>query len=216
MKSSRKEAETFRSPLPVESSPGAQCLVIQLCPTLFDPMNCSPPGSFVHGDSPGKATGVGCHALLQGIFPTQGLNPGFPHRRWILYHLSHQGSTLNPSSNELWHHVLNTIYQGSPSETLCLKFFLRLVISTLCWACTKISEARRKAGVQDKPYCSTNNSGTVNHSSQLGNVATLLKSKFTNNSQRPTLQTGSSKDRSLKFVMLTLFLHIYQPLYYQL
>jgi len=39
-------------------------------------MDCSPPGSSVHGDSPGKNTGVGCHALLQGIFPTQGLNPG--------------------------------------------------------------------------------------------------------------------------------------------
>ena len=35
---------------------------------------------------------VGCHALLQKIFPTQGSNPGLPHCRWILYHLSHQGS----------------------------------------------------------------------------------------------------------------------------
>ena len=49
-------------------------LVAQSCPTLCDPMDCSLPGSFVHGDSPGKHTGVGCHALLQGIFPTQGLN----------------------------------------------------------------------------------------------------------------------------------------------
>ena len=35
---------------------------------------------------------MGCHALLQGIFPTQGSNPGLPHCRWILYRLSHQGS----------------------------------------------------------------------------------------------------------------------------
>ena len=35
-------------------------------------MDCSPPGCSVHGDSPGKNIGVGCHALLQGIFPTQG------------------------------------------------------------------------------------------------------------------------------------------------
>ena len=67
-------------------------LVTQLCPTLCNPMNCSPPGSSVHGDSPGKNTGVGCHALLQGIFPIQGSNTGFPHCRWILYHLSHEGS----------------------------------------------------------------------------------------------------------------------------
>ena len=38
----------------------------------------------------GKNAGVGCHALLQGIVPTQGSNPGLPHCRHILYHLSHQ------------------------------------------------------------------------------------------------------------------------------
>ena len=55
-------------------------------------MHCSPSGSSVRGDSPGKNTEVGCHALLQGIFPTQGSNPGLLHFRWILYYLSHQGS----------------------------------------------------------------------------------------------------------------------------
>ena len=49
-------------------------LVAQLNPALSDPMDCSPPGSSIHGDSPGKNTGVGCHALLQGIVPIQGLN----------------------------------------------------------------------------------------------------------------------------------------------
>ena len=68
------------------------CLVTQSCPTLCDPMDCSLPGSSVHRDSPGKNTGVGCHALLQGVFPTQGSNPDLTHRRWILYHLSHQES----------------------------------------------------------------------------------------------------------------------------
>ena len=56
-------------------------------------MDCSLPGSSVHGDSPGKNAGVGCHSFLQGIFPTQGLNPGLPHCRWILYQLNHQGSS---------------------------------------------------------------------------------------------------------------------------
>ena len=50
------------------------CLVAQLYPTLCQPMDCSPPGSSVHGDSPGHNTGLGCHALLQGIFPKQGSN----------------------------------------------------------------------------------------------------------------------------------------------
>ena len=43
---------------------------------------------------PGKNTGEGCHSLLQGIFPTQGWNPGVPHDRKTLHHLSHQGSSL--------------------------------------------------------------------------------------------------------------------------
>ena len=69
-----------------------ECLVNQSCPTFRDPMNCSLPGSSVHGDSLGKNTRVGSDALLQRIFPTQGSNPGPPHCRQILYHLSHQGS----------------------------------------------------------------------------------------------------------------------------
>ena len=68
------------------------CLFSQSFPTLHDPMHCSPPGSSVQGDSPGKNTVVGCHALLQEIFPTQGSNTGLLHGRHILYHLSHQCS----------------------------------------------------------------------------------------------------------------------------
>ena len=50
------------------------CLVTQSRPALPNLMDCSRPGSSVHGDSPGKNTGVGCHALLQGTFPTQRSN----------------------------------------------------------------------------------------------------------------------------------------------
>ena len=55
-------------------------------------MNCSWPGSSVHGDSPGNNTEVGCHVLLLGNFPTQGLNPGLLHFKQILCYLNHQGS----------------------------------------------------------------------------------------------------------------------------
>ena len=51
--------------------------------------------SSVHGDSPDKITGVGCHAFLQGTFPTQGSNPGLPHCRQILYQLSYQGIPMS-------------------------------------------------------------------------------------------------------------------------
>ena len=70
------------------------CICAQLYLTLCDPMDYSPLGSFdhgifsgkntgvgfsVHGIFPGKSTGTGCHFLLQGILPTQGLNPHLPH-----------------------------------------------------------------------------------------------------------------------------------------
>ena len=51
-----------------------KCEVAQSCTTLCDPMDGSPPGSSLQGDSPGKNTGVGCHALLMEIFPTQESN----------------------------------------------------------------------------------------------------------------------------------------------
>ena len=119
--------------------------VTQLCPTLSHPMDCSPPGSSLHGifqarvlewvplpshkwdltklksffkekenesfsvmsnplqtarllcpwNSLGHNTGVGSLSRLQGIFPAQGSNPGLPHCRQILYHLSYQGRKGN-------------------------------------------------------------------------------------------------------------------------
>ena len=70
-----------------------RCVLCCAVSDSFDPMDCSPPGSSVQGDSPGKNTGVGCHALLQGFFPTQGSNPSLLHCRQIFSHLNHQGST---------------------------------------------------------------------------------------------------------------------------
>jgi len=51
-----------------------------------------PRGLYSLRNPPGQNTGVGSLSLLQGIFPTQGLNPGLPHYRQIFYQLSHQGS----------------------------------------------------------------------------------------------------------------------------
>ena len=61
---------------------------LQLCQILCNPIDWSLPSSSVHGDSPGKNTGVGCHALLQGIFLTQESNP------WVLYLLYLQVGSL--------------------------------------------------------------------------------------------------------------------------
>ena len=68
-------------------------LVTQSCPTLCDSMDYNLSYQAPHPwNFPGKSTGAGCHFLLQGIFLTQGFNPGLPLCRQILYHLSHQGS----------------------------------------------------------------------------------------------------------------------------
>ena len=69
--------------------PEKSMLVAHLCPTLCDPMDCSPPVS---------------HSLFQGIFLTQGENSGLPHCKDILYHLSHQGNLMVPETlpNTSW------------------------------------------------------------------------------------------------------------------
>ena len=71
-----------------------EALVVQSCWALYDP-GPHPARLLYAWSSPGKNTGVDCHSLLQGSFPTQGLNPAFPHCRPILYCLSHQGSPLS-------------------------------------------------------------------------------------------------------------------------
>ena len=66
-------------------------LAIQSCPTLCDPMDCNLPGSSVHGILLARILEwIASHSLLQGIFLTQGLNPGLLHCRQILCHLSRQ------------------------------------------------------------------------------------------------------------------------------
>ena len=63
--------------------------------TLCDLMDFQEPARLLcPWDSPGKNTGVGCHALLQGVLPTQGSNPGLPRCGQILYCLSHQERRL--------------------------------------------------------------------------------------------------------------------------
>ena len=59
---------------------------LQFCLTLCNPHGCSTPGSSVHGDSPGKNTGVGCHTILQRVFQIQGSNPRLCIDRQVPYH----------------------------------------------------------------------------------------------------------------------------------
>ena len=111
------------------------CLVTQLCPILFDPMNCILPGFSVHGDSPDKNTGVCCH-VLQGIFPIQGSNSGLPYCRQILYFLSHQGSPNNSRGGiKIWQNQAGSLsVAGGFGHSICscpfFSAFPRVQVST--------------------------------------------------------------------------------------
>ena len=72
------------------------CSVGQLCPTSCNPVDCNPPRSSIYGIFKGKNTWVGCHFLLQGIFPTQGSNPNLLHWQADSLSLSQPGK---PASN---------------------------------------------------------------------------------------------------------------------
>ena len=101
--------------------------VVQWCPTLCDPMDCSPPGSSVHGILQARILEWVAIPFSRGIFPTLGLNPGLPHCRQILYHLSHQGNSYqlhsHPASIDLGmldlrkHEETNTHFQGTERAT---------------------------------------------------------------------------------------------------
>ena len=87
-------------------------LVAQSCLTLCDPMDCNPPGSFVHGILQARIL-EGFHALLQGIFCNQGSNPGLPPCRQILYCLSHQGNPRQHIKKQRHHFTNKAPYSQS-------------------------------------------------------------------------------------------------------
>ena len=125
----RKRPVSLTSP-EMESYSGTvlSCSVVS---DSLQPQECSPPGSSVIGDSPGKNTGEGCQAFLQGIFLTQGSNPGLPHCRWILYHLCHQGIpwTRNFHIELKWSR--NTFLLAKVSEILEFFFFFLSAVRML-------------------------------------------------------------------------------------
>ena len=93
-------------------------LIVQLCLTLCNPMDCSL--LLCPWDFSGENTGVGCHSILQGNFPTQGLNLVLPHCRQCIYHLNHLGSpilkekdTIKSVNNNTLKKILISILTGS-------------------------------------------------------------------------------------------------------
>ena len=86
-------------------------------------------------------TGLGCHFLLQGIFPTQGLNPGLPHCRQTLYPLSHQGSPAvyvplpnkNPIASQISRIRPKELLESShPFFASALQYISRAMVTKIC------------------------------------------------------------------------------------
>jgi len=111
------------SRLVVTFLPRSKCLnfMAQSCPTLCNPMDYNPPGSSAHGILQARINKVGCHSLLQGIFPTQGWNLSLLHCRQILYYLRHQGSP----------------WEGTKDPWLCL--ITTLLLLSLLWLFSFVS-----------------------------------------------------------------------------
>ena len=94
-KSFKGVARCLPLPLPYSTAAGGDGLVAKLCPILVTPWTVVCQAPLCPWNSPGKSTGVGCHFLLQGIFPTQGLNLGLLHYRQILYHWATREALLH-------------------------------------------------------------------------------------------------------------------------
>ena len=88
--------ETYLSKETIQIPNAVLCSRSVMSSSLW-PHGLQPTSLLCPWDSPGKNTGVGYHSLLHVIFPAQGLNPGLLHCRWVLYHLSHQGSPQIPN-----------------------------------------------------------------------------------------------------------------------
>ena len=101
------------------------CLVAQLCLTLCNPMHYSTPGSSVLGNSPGNNIGVSCHALLQGIFPTQGSNPVFTYV--FLLYLVCVSYGANFELSKIFYQLYSSFY-----SLLYVVFFFKLLLLFSC------------------------------------------------------------------------------------
>ena len=97
-------------------------------------------------NSPGQNTGVGSRSLHQGIFPTQGLNPGLPHCRWILYQLSHHSPEMTFAPGLLSAFPDTALVQASLSLAgSCKSLWLAFLLASVCVLHTLVSSCYHRA-----------------------------------------------------------------------
>ena len=176
--------------------------LLQSCPTLCYPMDCSPPGSSVHEDSKGKNTGVGCHALLQGIFPTQGSNL---HLLGLLHWQAGSLSVAPPGKPQAQGPQLLSP-SAAPTEA-----------RTSQNPCTATGEATAvrspcNTTAEQPPTCHKQRkacAATKTHHSQERNETKKFKNRITirsSNSTLKELKAGSQRDSSTPMFIATLFI----------
>ena len=125
-----------------------------------------PHGLYSPWKSPDQNTGVGSVPLLQGIFPTQGSNPGLPHCRRILYQLSHKGSprilewvTYPFSSRSSWPRI------GTRVSFIAGRFFtncaIRKLEDTVQYITVNLNVTQNRGGFLFSSLCTNKGSGSL-------------------------------------------------------
>ena len=118
LQTTRAGSPTSKTPCAAAATSGPNstlCLAAQSCPTLCNPMDCSPPGSSGHGISQARILEWVAISFSRGIFPTQGLKPCLLcllHYKQILYLLSHRGSHWEPTNEgpQMWGWLLELCF----------------------------------------------------------------------------------------------------------
>ena len=149
-------------------------------------MDCSLTGTSVHGDSPGMNTGVGCHTLLQGIFPIQVLNPGCPHCRQIFFFFFFL--TIWAKGNP---RILEWVVYPFPRGSSQPKNWTGVsCITGRFFNCSTTKETCHQGGLNISSACldirqSFPNSRALTSFNPWGKITNLDKGKLTNTSDQP-------------------------------
>ena len=122
-------SRTSTAKFPEQTASYSESEVAQSCPTLCNRMDCRPPGSSVHGISQPRILEWVAMPSSRGIFPTQGLNSGLPHCRWILCCLSHQGSSTGERNKLFGQPSIFPLLLTQRIKILTCLLFARLIIS---------------------------------------------------------------------------------------
>ena len=152
------------------------CVCVCVCSCSVLPNFWWPHGLYSPWNSPGQNTGVGWRFLFQGIFPTQGPNPGLSHGRRILYQLSHQGNTVHFTS---------------------FKFY-----NSFCYIISILSLDRRVLSFRYVPDCIKCWTSNYSHNTHMQWIILLALTLCQMNLGAPSILRGEGNGTSLQYSCL--------------